>query len=392
MANPQSWRVQDLTSWLVESALPFWARHGVDHSQGGFYEKLDFEGRAIEEPRRARLVARQIYCFAIGRELGWNGPAAELVGHGLDFLQSRLIAPDGSVSMSSSADGTVRNSGYDPYDYAFVMFALATAARSLADRTSMLALATKVRNRLVANWAHPEIGFEEGTPPRLPLKSNPHMHLLEAFLAWAELVGNVDPTWQTHADAIVSLARTRLISAKTGALTEFFDHQWAPLPDERGLLVEPGHQFEWSWLLARWSAANNDRAAFAKARRLAEIGEVHGIDPVRGVAVNGLDETFKLRDGNAKVWPQTERIKAWHAIAHHPFASEEDRALAHRCLPLAADGLAKFFTASPLGLWREVMRPDGSFVDEPVRASTLYHITCAIHTLNAVVPKQLELT
>ena len=210
--------IEALRTWLVGDALPLWADKGVDRAQGGFYERLNRDLTPYEEPRRARLVSRQIYCFAAGHDMGWDGAAAELVAHGLDFLTTRLLADDGTVIMAVSIDGSMTKTDYDPYDYAFVLFALAAAAKSLAGREDLHALAQKVRDRLIANWKHPVIGFTEA----LPLKSNPHMHLLEAFLAWAELVGDEDSKWQTLADEMVELARTRLIDPATGALTEFF--------------------------------------------------------------------------------------------------------------------------------------------------------------------------
>ena len=153
-----------LLTWLMEDAFPFWAAHGVDYENGGYFEKLDATGVPLEEMRRARLVSRQIYCFATAYELGWHGPANEIVHHGLGYLASRLIEDNGTVYKAVSTDGLTINRGYDPYDYAFVLLALATASRKLANRNEMLKIALRVRERLVAHWSHPEVGFEEGTP------------------------------------------------------------------------------------------------------------------------------------------------------------------------------------------------------------------------------------
>ena len=372
--------VQGLTAWLMEGALPLWARHGVDRSDGGFFEKLNFDLSPVEELRRARLVSRQIYCFSVGHALGWDGPAGELVDHGVSFLAERLIEDDGTVIMASTPDGATVKALYDPYDYAFVLFGLAMAAERGVDRARARDLACRVRDRLIADRAHPEVGFLED----LPLKSNPHMHLFEAFLAWEEVAGAEDPLWAAQADAIAELALSRLIDPETGALSEYFDMEWRALPDARGLVVEPGHQFEWSWLLARWAALRGRADAYAAARRLAEIGETYGVDAGRGVAINALDQDFKVRDAEAKLWPQTERLKAWHQLAVNPFSDEATRAAALAKLPAAIAGLRRYLVAEPTGLWREVMRADGSFIEEPVRASSLYHITCAIHTVSEI--------
>jgi mannose-6-phosphate isomerase len=37
------------------------------------------------------------------------------------------------------------------------------------------------------------------------------------------------------------------------------------------------------------------------------------------------------------------------------------------------------------GLWRDKLRPDGTFVDEPAPASSLYHLVGAIAALKALV-------
>jgi len=368
--------IQALRDWLLQSALPLWADKGVDRAQGGFYERLNRDLSPYEEPRRARLVSRQIYCFAAGHDLGWDGPANELIAHGLDFLTNRLLTADGTVIMAVSIDGSQTKTDYDPYDYAFVLFALAAAAKALGGHRELLAIAQGVRDRLITNWEHPVIGFTEA----LPLKSNPHMHLLEAFLAWAELVGDDDLKWQALADEMVELARTRLIDPETGALTEVFTMDWQPAPDGKGLVVEPGHQLEWAWLLMRWADIKGDRAAFDLAWRLVEIAETHGINAHK-VAFNALDEHFSVRDAEAKLWPQTERLKALHTLTFHPMASAEQRAFAQDRMPEAIAGLQTYFLKDPKGLWHEVMRADGTLDDQPTRASSLYHITCAIATL-----------
>jgi mannose-6-phosphate isomerase len=278
--------------------------------------------------------------------------------------------------MAVSIDGSLTKTDYDPYDYAFVLFALAAAAEALDEHTNLHGLAQAVRDRLIANWKHPVIGFTEA----LPLKSNPHMHLLEAFLAWAELVGDADPRWLALAGEMVELAKTKLIDPETGALTEFFTADWQSAPDAKGLVVEPGHQLEWAWLLMRWAQIKDDNDAFILAERLVDIAEGFGINP-HGVALNALDERFQVRDAEAKLWPQTERLKALHTLSFHPMASAATKADAAGKMDEAIAGLQTYFLKETPGLWHEVMRADGTLDDQPTRASSLYHITCAIATL-----------
>lgn len=372
----------DLRQWLTGQALPLWSSNGVDWGGGGFFEQLDLAADPVEAPRRTRVVARQIYVFATAARRGWLTGADELVEHGLRFLLGRMRLADGRFASSVRPDGTLVDGRFDLYEQAFALFALATARADRPAREALRADAEALLRRLRADWRHPLAGFEENTPRSLPLRSNPHMHLLEAALAWLDVSSGTDRrVWDGLADELVDLCLDRLIDPGSGALHEQFDGDWRPMPGASGDIVEPGHQFEWAWLLMRAAARPGARPeALTAALRLLEIGETHGIDAARGVAVNALGRGMRVVDATAKTWPQTERIKAWQAAA--ALARGTDRAeAAARSLASAQRGLARFLSGAPAGLWREQQRADGSFVVETCRASSLYHIVCAIDTL-----------
>ena len=366
-----------LRRWLCEEAAQLWAVHGVDRAQGGFYEKLERDLTPVEEPRRARLVARQIYLFAAAARLGWQGPASELVRHGLRFLNAHLITEDGRVRASCGPNGVIVDDSQHLYDVAFVLFGLAEASEALAstpEATEAKRTAERIAVRLAAESAHPAGGYVDEATPGLQC-ANPHMHLFEAFLAWAERPGAAADRWMARAFDIAQIAVEDMILPGSGALAEHFDAEWRPVPQNGYLVIEPGHQFEWSWLLARWDRLAGAPAAGAAAAHLAEIGEAHGVDPDRDVAVHALDSDLAVRDPAAKLWPQTERAKAWHARAlitgSAKAAERRDRALA---------AIGRYLSGPAPGLWHEVMDARGAFHDEPVKASSGYHVVCAIET------------
>jgi mannose-6-phosphate isomerase len=204
------------------------------------------------------------------------------------------------------------------------------------------------------------------------------MHLFEASLAWMDL--DHDGRWQATAAQIVELALTRYIDPTSGFLREFFDEHWQPVPGNEGRIAEPGHQFEWGWLLLRWAERTGDTSARDVAMRLIDLGERHGVDTQRGVAITSLLTDRSVRDPVARLWPQTERLKA------ACIAAEQTRDPKYWVMAIAAArGLMKYFDTPVRGLWRDKMQPNGSFVEEPAPASSFYHIVCAIaemdHTL-----------
>jgi mannose-6-phosphate isomerase len=385
----------ELLRWLIRDALPLWERHGIDWSSGGYFETMTFDPgsarfEAAGDVRRGRVVARQIYVFETGRRLGWRPRSANPVIHGCDYLFSRLHDGDGVFHTAVEAASGRPRAPFSLYEHAFYLYALAQVNDTLADRFPIGATAAACLKELRRRFGRTCGGFEESDPPTLPLKSNPHMHLLEAALAWLTTSeGTAREPWIDLARELVALCLGRFIDPVSGALREYFDADWHPLAGDAGRLVEPGHQFEWAWLLLQWAAsphcpAAHKRDCHAAAAALVDLAERHGVDALRGVAFNELWDDFAPKDRDAKLWPQTERIKAWCAmLAQASGAVEAERARRH--LAAAIRGLMQYLHAAPAGLWHEVLRADGTFTAEPCKASSFYHIVCAIQTVEESV-------
>ena len=173
-----------------------------------------------------------------------------------------------------AADGSVLDDRAVLYDQGFVLLASAESQNVLGPQPELLQTAGLPRAALYQQLKRPGPGFSSGVPDRLPLLANPHMHLLEAALSWIRI--DDDPAWSALAAEIVALALGRFIDPVSGALREHFDADWVPLAGTAGRIIEPGHQFEWAWLLLRWNGADGG-AVRQTAVRLVQIGESHGI-------------------------------------------------------------------------------------------------------------------
>lgn len=360
--------------WLLHSALPLWWEKGADHANGGYYELLSMAGAPPNNDRRARVQSRQSYVYATAGAMGWQGPWRQAAPHGIDYLLRRYKQADGQVCTLVSSEGEVRNASTLLYDQAFALLAMASVVKVMPERTDLKEAAHVLFARVRQARQHPAGGFVETGDRRFI--SNPHMHLLEALLAWCE----VEPggVWDEFADHIANLCLTKFIDAKGGFLREHFDEHWAPAPGSDGHVVEPGHQFEWAWLLMRWGKVRNHPEVRGVARRLFDNG-VKGIDPRRDAAVHAMNDSFEVTVPTARLWAQTERIKAALALAQ---SGDDD--LIGESLKGAAT-LWRYFETPLRGLWRDRFEPDGTFVDEPAPASTFYHIICCIACMKEAI-------
>ena len=344
--------------WVREAALPLWWERGADHERGGYHEALSIDGDARPGPRRARVQGRQTYVFATAGALGWDGPWREAAWHGMDFFLDRYLRPDGLFRTLVGLDGAPLDDTPMLYDQAFALLGTATLHKVDPARIDLRKVALGVLNGL-DSMRNPAGGFVENIA--YPYQANAHMHLLEGALAWAENEGGA---WDAMADEIVEMALKVFIDPKGGFLREFFDVDWRLVDGDDGRLVEPGHQFEWAWLLEKWGRLRGREDALAAARGLYEAGR-RGIDPGRLVVMNELWDDFSVREATARLWPQTEHLKA-----ELLFGDEADKIE-------AAEVLRRYLRTPAEGAWRDKLRPDGTFIDEPAPATSFYHILCA---------------
>jgi len=369
---------EELRLWAVDHGYPIWSRLGLDHGQGGFFEKIDPQGRPVDLPRRGRVTPRQLFSFAAGAELGWATESESFLQDSVETYMVRFFRPDGLIRTLVAPDGAILDDSVSLYDQAFGLFALAKVRRALPQSLNLEVRAKALLEQLKVRQANPLGGFDETAPRTLPLQSNPHMHLLEATLAWTEV--SDDPIWQAQADEIAELCLSKFIDPQLGCVREYFDGDWNPSAGVEGLKFEPGHQFEWGWLLLRWGKSKARPDAIAAACKMIALAETHGIDPVRGVAYNVLLSDLSVHDAQSRLWPQTERIKAGILLAQMTGDPEALRGVVE-----GIEGLKKYLDVPIKGLWHDRMQPDGTFIDEPAPASSFYHIICAIVELHRAV-------
>lgn len=356
-------------AWLGDAALPLWHRRGWDAKSGGFVERLTPDGLPdLDAPRRVRVQMRQIYVYASAAFDGLYEPAEQVALDTLEFLLTRCRPPGASAGFAHQTDcsGQVTDPKIDAYDQAFALLALAAVYRMNGD-AQVRALIDAELAFIDETLAEPDTGLLfEGAPPSLPRRQNPQMHAFEAFSALFEATG--DAAFLKRADTIADHLARRMVSPG-GAICEFFDAEFRPLA--AGQWAEPGHHFEWVWLLHR-QARLAGRQPSPLAARLHDWGMSHGVGP-DGFAVDACLIDGTLKDGGRRLWPQTELIKAHLAREEAGVAGAGD----------AADGalsslMASYFTHAPRGGWVDRYDAAGALSDARMPVSTFYHVYVAI--------------
>lgn len=377
--------------WLFAHCLPLWAGAGFDPRHQCFHERLGPDLRPVSPFHRIRVQARQTYVFSAANALGWQGPWRSRMEAGLAVLRNAGLRPDGGTRHRLAEGEAPPDSRRDLYDSAFVIFALARAAGRSDDGAGHLAAARALSDWVETHWAHPDGGFFEGDiDPVPPRRQNPLMHYLEALLALHE--AQTDPRLQADPRSqaglheritlLLDLFLGKIFDRSSGLVPEYFgnDHgrpQAAEEKGDAGFLAEPGHLFEWAWLLEEATRLGfGDHCEVANILRL--NGEAWGIRPGFGLAINAIGPNGGPVDSGFRLWPQGERLKAnlaWFARTRAPWAIRNSIE--------AFDGLSGFFSDAAPGSWIDRRDPEGQFIPDDAPASSLYHIMTAFEALMA---------
>jgi mannose/cellobiose epimerase-like protein (N-acyl-D-glucosamine 2-epimerase family) len=381
-----------LRPWLLDRCLPFWAETASDPKYGGFVSLIDSSAKPVLEAPKASLVqARLIYSFAHGAWLGAGSWSAEAAMAAFDFLVRHMWDGEGGgFRHLVGRDGNPEAAGADPlkdfYDHSFVLLGTAWLYRATGE-PSILEWAHKTMTFLDAALADPVYGGyheddrrEPSFPPR---RQNPHMHVLEGLLALYEATGQVE--WLRRAGAVVRLFTDHFHDSATGTLREFMTGDFSEAPPPAGRIREPGHHFEWTWLLLHYERLSGDGAVREAAESLYRFAMMHGVE--KGVALPGVafdevtPEGVVLTDSKL-LWPQTEALKAFVARAEL-LGDRESKKLAENQLIT----MFEHYFLADVGNWSNQLTRDGQVLDGTAPTRVLYHVVMGLSEAMRVFPE-----
>jgi mannose/cellobiose epimerase-like protein (N-acyl-D-glucosamine 2-epimerase family) len=371
------------TRWLFEEALPFWLEHAADPRHGGFFEKLSPDGAPCRTDAKSTLVqSRMLFTCA---HAFFHGGGARCLG-GADtafmFLTERLFdSREGGFVRAVGPDGDTTSPGANPikdtYDHSFVLLGLAALYR-ITPSPEVIEWIERTWGYLQDHLFDPATGgyhedsraYAHGESYPLPRRQNPHMHLFEAFLALHEATGQ--PAWIEHAQRILDLFRRYLFDERAGSLREFLGRDMEPAPPPAGLVREPGHQFEWTWLLHRYATLSGDHAAHDHATALYRFGTRFGIrrsGRLAGAAYDEVDPDGAPISATMLLWPQTEAVKAH--LAHFEGTGDPECREAAKALTRL---IFEVFLSRERPIWRNQVDGSGRTLQPDAPTRLLYHV------------------
>ncbi|AZI57434.1 AGE family epimerase/isomerase [Nakamurella antarctica] len=265
------------SSWLTLPSHVAWLNNQVSLqfqfaanarlAEGGF-GYLGADGR-VDRGRKRELyiTCRTTYVAALAHLRGEPG-ALSLVDHGISALQSHFRdAEHGGWYSAITDDGAPVPGRKSAYDHAFVLLACSSAA--IAGRPGADELLREAQGVIDDHFWDEEAGLAresfavDWSDCEDYRGANSNMHLVEAFLAAGDALG--DPAITARTVRICDFLINHAARANNWLLPEHFDATWNALPDYNKDLpahpfrpygATPGHFLEWARLLVQVDASN----------------------------------------------------------------------------------------------------------------------------------------
>ncbi|MCC8405916.1 AGE family epimerase/isomerase [Paraburkholderia sp. MMS20-SJTN17] len=350
-----------LREHFANVVLPMWRGPGFNHALRLPYEALDSTGLqpAPAQRYRAMACARQLFTFS---QAGDMEHARVLFDSLTRFFQD---ADHGGWFYSVDALGKPLDTTKDLYTHAFVVFACAEYARRSNSREALQLVhgtTAVIQSNFAADGglfnAALNVDFSEvtGTPLQ-----NPLMHLTEAWLAACEATR--DNVFGAALRRLADAVARHFVHAPSGCIAEL------PI-GASGNRLEPGHQFEWYWLVKQAGALFDGTGLAESLARAFTFAQQHGVDPRSGGVCASLDEAGQASDATQRIWAQTEYLRAlaWH-----------DDPGVRAALPQQIERFRRCFLHEHG--WFECKAPTGEVARADMPSTTPYHLATAYAAL-----------
>ena len=366
-------------AWALTEAFPLWWKAGR-HSNGAFYEALDFEGQPVpSDIARVRVQARQIFSLALAWKMGFRKKSLPVkLEQSMDRMLATCLVKEGLPgTLVDIEKGVLTDPQASLYVTAFMLLALAQSRKVLGSKAVDPKIETLLAN--IDQWlALPGgNGYREYLSSDSERLQNPHMHLYESFLLLYRTTGREDIL--ERAETLLDFVRKTFFDAQNGVVREKVNPgvEMPPGP------YEPGHSMEWVWLLGMRSRLLNEPLD-PFAQRLYEHYYSAGI--AEGRAPMGLTVNNEPFDASCRLWSQTESLKAHLTMAESGPPELAATAL-HRAVECAQDIHDRWLATDCRGGWYDHFDGDGELIAKDIPGSMCYHLYVMVKELKRASKK-----
>jgi mannobiose 2-epimerase len=323
----------------LSNILQYWTRYTRDHTNGGFYGRIDHTDRVHPQaPKGSVLNARILWSFAAAYNYSGNSDYLDFAARAYEYMINHFLDKEmGGVYWTVDYTGQPLDTKKQIYALAFALYGLSEFAKA-SDNHAAKQHAISLYHA-IEKHSHDTIqggyieAFTRDWQPlndlRLsdkdanePKSMNTHLHVLEAYTnlytVWPS------PGLKENIRALIRLFIDHIIDKEGKHLILFFDDHWQP----RSGVVSYGHDIEAAWLVGEAAEAIRDNELAEEVKKFS-IQLAHAT--LKGVDTDGglwyeLDAIENHLVKQKHWWPQGEAMvgffNAWQITTDYRFLKQ----------------------------------------------------------------------
>jgi cellobiose epimerase len=306
---------------LTDHILPFWMNQMTDNEFGGFFGRIDGNGRVIAGAEKGGILnARILWTFSSAFLHLKDNSYRQTAERARKYILSTFFDDvHQGTYWKITHDGKPLDTKKQIYSQAFFIYAFSEFFRATADRSSLdnaISLFHLIEDK---SFDARRNGYLEAynrewellADLRLSDKdvnekktANTHLHILEAYTnlyrTWK------DPLLGKQLANLIHIFLNKIIDPRSHHLGLFFDEDW----NSRSLLISYGHDIEASWLIVEAAKVLDDPGLLKSV--------ISACIPLALAAMEGFQEDGSLiyekdpaighTDFERHWWPQAEAI------------------------------------------------------------------------------------
>ncbi len=297
---------------LLESVIPFWEKHCVDHEFGGYFTCLDRDGSVYDPNKYMWMQWRIVYMFATlykseygkGRE-DW----LEIARRGYEFLVKHGRLEDGSYHFEVNRRGEPAMGPFSIFSDCFAAMGAAAMYQATGEakyrQEAESAMASYIRR-----IPNPKGKYEKNLPGKEQyLSHGSYMILANLGCVMADCLGT--DQYDRDCRMAIDTVMDKFFNPELQVIFENVRPDGSfDLDSCEGRFVNPGHGLESMWFMMRYGEAHGDRQLIERAAHYVDAQFKFGWDKLYGGIFYFMDALGKphleLQHDMKLWWPHNE--------------------------------------------------------------------------------------
>jgi mannose/cellobiose epimerase-like protein (N-acyl-D-glucosamine 2-epimerase family) len=364
---------------LLQDLLPFWEKHSVDRSHGGFLTHLARSGSVYDSSlKMSPMQGRMVYAFAIGYDLSSDQHYRQIAEQGFQFLVTHCWDDRfGGWYRSVSRDGRPKDPDKHLCDQAYALIGLIEYYRVTRDPLARQYIAETCAALDRHGWDEKYGGYyqrcaRDWAPIWTQKTICAQLDMMTALLLLSQL--DEETGALPRLLGVADLIKNRMFDQKYQCVLETFHRNWVYDPLRTRDQIEFGHNLKAAWLLLELHRLTGEAALCRYAGRLVDYSLRFGWDHRHQGFYQHAHRNGVLASTEKLWWPECEGLAALlliNRLSSDPVYLEYFQRL--------ADFSFTYLFDREYGEWFTSCYPDGTVKDDRKG----YAWKAAYHTVQA---------